>query len=110
MTLIRKCKLAQTGWNNGDLDVAFQLFSCGMVWDGNLTSKDSRDHLVREGYAVRAGGKAEAATSAAELMSDLLSDRLSTDLAAKYSKPVGEIEQLRRQLRRRHAVRKRPSS
>jgi hypothetical protein len=38
------------------LDVAFQLFSCGMVWDGNLVSKSSRDHLVRAGYAVRADG------------------------------------------------------
>lgn len=44
------------GWDSGDLDVAFQLFSCGMVWDGNLSSKDSRDHLVRNGYAVRHEG------------------------------------------------------
>ena len=54
--LIRHCARSQSGWNNGDLDVAFQLFSCGMVWDGNLVSKSSRDHLVRAGYAVRADG------------------------------------------------------
>jgi hypothetical protein len=54
--LIRRCQHSQTGWNSGDLDVAFQLFSCGMVWDGNLTSKSSRDHLVACGYAVRHQG------------------------------------------------------
>jgi len=43
-------------YNNGDIDVAFQLFSCGMVFDGNLVSKDSRDHLVNSGYAVRHDG------------------------------------------------------
>lgn len=50
--LIRRCKHSSDGWNNGDLDVAFQLFSCGLVWDGNLTSKSSRDHFVQNGYAV----------------------------------------------------------
>jgi hypothetical protein len=54
--LIRRCDRSQTGWNNGDLDVAFQLFSCGMVCDGNLCCKSSRDHIVGEGYAVRSGG------------------------------------------------------
>ena len=54
--LIRKCRRAKSGRNGGDLDVAFQLFSCGMVWDGNLASKESRDHLVRHGYAVRHDG------------------------------------------------------
>jgi hypothetical protein len=54
--MIRRCKRAQNGFNNGDLDVAFQLFSCGMVWDGNLTSKESRDHFVEGGFAVRRGG------------------------------------------------------
>ena len=54
--MIRRCPHSQTGWNAGDLDVAFQLFSCGMVWDGNLTSKEGRDHLVHHGYAVRRGG------------------------------------------------------
>jgi hypothetical protein len=37
-------------------DVAFQLFSCGMVWDGNLSSKAGRDYLVEHGYAVRRDG------------------------------------------------------
>lgn len=38
------------------MDVAFQLFSCGMVWDGNLSSKDGRSHLVAGGHAVRHQG------------------------------------------------------
>ena len=38
------------------MDVAFQLFSCGMVWDGNLSSKTSRSWLVEKGYAVRRDG------------------------------------------------------
>jgi hypothetical protein len=54
--LIRRCDKSSTGWNSGDLDVAFQLFSCGMVWDGNVASKESRDHLVSGGYAVRYEG------------------------------------------------------
>ena len=37
-------------------DVAFQLFSCGLVWDGNLASKSGRDYLVEHGYAVRQNG------------------------------------------------------
>lgn len=47
---------SQSGWNSGDLDVAFQLFSCGMVADGNLASKESRTHLTACGYAVRYDG------------------------------------------------------
>lgn len=54
--LIRKCSKSSNGWDNGDLDVAFQLFSCGLVWDGALVSKESRDHLVSTGYAVRYQG------------------------------------------------------
>lgn len=54
--IFRKEPRASNGWNNGDIDVAFQLFSCGMVWDGNVTSKSSRDHLVARGYAVRHEG------------------------------------------------------
>lgn len=38
------------------MDVAFQLFSCGMVWDGNLASKTSRNWLVEKEYAVRREG------------------------------------------------------
>jgi hypothetical protein len=56
MPIIRKCDHASNGRNNGDLDVAFQLFACGMVWDGNLTSKESRNHLVEQGYAVHRDG------------------------------------------------------
>lgn len=37
-------------------EVAFQLFSCGMVWDGNLCCKTGRDLLVQEGYAARCEG------------------------------------------------------
>lgn len=54
--MIRREPRASNGWNNGDLDVAFQLFASGMVWDGNLVSKESRSHLVRNGYAVRHAG------------------------------------------------------
>lgn len=56
MRMIRKCSRSSTGYDSGDMDVAFQLFSCGMVWDGNLSSKSGRDHLVANGYAVRHGG------------------------------------------------------
>ena len=56
MSIIRREPRASNGWNNGDIDVAMQLFQCGMVWDGNLASKSSRDHLVAEGYAVRREG------------------------------------------------------
>lgn len=56
MPLVRKEPRARNGRNNGDIDVAFQLFSCGMVWDGNLASKESRAHLVRSGYAVQREG------------------------------------------------------
>ena len=54
--MIRKESNSSNSYNNGDIDVAFQLFSCGMVWDGNLTSKDSRDYFVENGYAVRHDG------------------------------------------------------
>ncbi len=54
--MIRRCKHSPDGWNHGDLDTAFQLFSCGMVWDGNVGRKASRAHLVRHGYAVRTDG------------------------------------------------------
>lgn len=56
MRMIRREPKASNGWNNGDIDVALQLFSCGMVWDGNLASKESRSHFVANGYAVRAEG------------------------------------------------------
>lgn len=56
MRMIRRCERASNGWNNGDLDVAFQLFSCGMVWDGNLASKSSLGYFVLHGFAIRHGG------------------------------------------------------
>ncbi len=56
MSIIRREPKASSGWDSGDLDVAYQLFTCGVVWDGNLASKSSRDHLVAEGYAVRYRG------------------------------------------------------
>ena len=54
--MIRREQRASNGWNNGDIDVAIQLFRSGMVWDGNLVSKESRSHFVANGYAVRHEG------------------------------------------------------
>ena len=54
--IFRKSNNTKDGWNHGDKDVAFQLFSCGMVWDGNICSKESRDYLIEHGYAVRREG------------------------------------------------------
>lgn len=56
MAIYRREPKSQSGWDSGDVDVAFQLFSNGMVWDGNLSSKSGRDHLVSHGYAVRHQG------------------------------------------------------
>lgn len=42
--------------NPADMDVSFQLFRDGMVLDGDVTSKSSRDHFVDSGYAVRVAG------------------------------------------------------
>ena len=53
--IIRPEPKASNGWNGGDIDTARQLFN-DAVWDGNLCSKSSRDHLVRNGYAVRSDG------------------------------------------------------
>lgn len=53
--IIRREPKASNGWNNGDIDVARQLFDKA-VWDGDLCSKESRDHLVRNGYAFRSDG------------------------------------------------------
>jgi len=47
---------AQDGYDHGVIDVARQLFRCGMVWDGNLTAKSGRDYLVHHGYAVKYEG------------------------------------------------------
>lgn len=54
--MIRFNPNASNGRNSGDLDVAFQLFQRGMVWDGNIASKASRNHLLEKGYAVRHAG------------------------------------------------------
>lgn len=54
--MIRRNPKASDGWNHGDLDVAFQLFQYGMVWDGNIASKLSRNHLIEQGYAIRRSG------------------------------------------------------
>ena len=54
--IIRKESRSRNGYNNGDIDVAFQLFPCGMVWDGNLASKESRNHFLKNGYAVKYEG------------------------------------------------------
>ena len=53
--MIRREPKASNGWNGGDIDTARQLL-CGAVWDGDLCSKSSRDHFVRNGYAFRADG------------------------------------------------------
>jgi len=62
MSMIRKCKRSSDGWNSADMDVAFQLFKRGMVWDGDLCSKQARDHLVSGGYAVRGSSGMQALT------------------------------------------------
>ena len=47
----RECQ-SSNGWNNADIDTAIQLFRAGLVWDGDICSKESRDHFLRRGYAV----------------------------------------------------------
>lgn len=44
------------GERSAAIEVAFQLFACGMVWDGNVASKSGRDELLRLGYAVHYEG------------------------------------------------------
>lgn len=53
--IIRKEPKATNGWNGGDIDTARQMRDQA-VWDGDLCSKTSRDHLVRNGYAFRGDG------------------------------------------------------
>lgn len=43
-------------WNNGDIDELVQMFKAAMTWDGNHCSKESRDHLIHNGYAYRHEG------------------------------------------------------
>lgn len=42
--------------DSGDLDTAFQLFDRGLVWDGDLVSKESRNQFCWNGYVVHAKG------------------------------------------------------
>lgn len=53
--IIRREPKASNGWNGGDIDTARQMRDKA-VWDGDLCSKTSRDHLVRNGYAFRSDG------------------------------------------------------
>lgn len=52
MSIIRPSDRSKSGYNNGDLDTAFAVLRCGQVYDGSLPSKDSRNHFVKNGYAV----------------------------------------------------------
>ncbi len=53
---IRKCKRSSNGWDGGDIDELVQMFQAAMTWDGNHSSKDSRDRLIYHGYAYRVEG------------------------------------------------------
>ena len=53
--IIRREPKASNGWNGGDIDTARQMRDKA-VWDGDLCSKSSRDHLVKNGYAFRSDG------------------------------------------------------
>lgn len=53
--IIRRESKASNGWNGGDIDTARQMRDKA-VWDGDLCSKTSRDHFVRNGYAFRSDG------------------------------------------------------
>ena len=54
--IIRRSPKSSTGWNGGDIDTVVGLFKSGLVWDGDLPSKTSRDHLVASGFAGRHDG------------------------------------------------------
>ena len=58
--LIRKNPKSGNGWNNADIDTLFCLWNRGhvrgRVWDGDIPSKESRDHLVNGGYVARGDG------------------------------------------------------
>ncbi len=56
MKAIRKEPRSSSGWNNGDIDELVQMFKAAMTWDGNHCSKESRDHLIKHGYAYRSLG------------------------------------------------------
>jgi len=53
--IIRPEPKASNGWNGGDIDTARQMRDSA-VWDGDLCSKSSRDHFVKNGYAFRSDG------------------------------------------------------
>jgi hypothetical protein len=54
--MVRRDEAAPGGWSVADVETAIQLFACGMVMDGALVSRGSRDHMQAWGYVVRAGG------------------------------------------------------
>ena len=44
-------------YNGADIDELVQMFRAAMTWDGNHCSKESRDHLIENGYAYRVEGQ-----------------------------------------------------
>ena len=54
--LIRKNHKSQNGWNNGDIETLFCLFNGVLIQDGDIPSKESRDHLADGGYIDRRDG------------------------------------------------------
>lgn len=57
MRAVRKSKHASDGYNGGDIDELVQMFKAAMTWDGNHCSKESRDHLIANGFAYRVEGQ-----------------------------------------------------
>lgn len=53
---VRRCPHSSDGWNSGDKDELYQMFTAALTWDGNHASKESRDHLIANGYAYRVDG------------------------------------------------------
>ncbi len=54
--IVRRSSKSSDGWNGGDIDTTLALFQTAIVWDGDIPSKTSRDHLVAAGYAGRHDG------------------------------------------------------
>jgi len=57
MRAIRRNPKSSSGWDGGDIDELVQMFRAAMVWDGNHSSKSSRDHLIENGFAYRCEGQ-----------------------------------------------------
>ena len=53
--IVRRSNSANTGWNEGDLDLAFQLVQYGVVDEDELVSRSSRDHFLEKGFAIQYG-------------------------------------------------------